>query len=154
MTVDGGYTMRAPCKCGCERGRLESRNGQACVYCAECGAHCYNAPKVETGTATRAVSTRPDIKPKQRARVLARDAHRCLTCGRPAGRVILHIGHVLSVDEGRALGATDVELYDDENLIAQCEECNLGTGSRSISPRLALLLIRAAIRRRELQGAA
>jgi 5-methylcytosine-specific restriction endonuclease McrA len=150
--------MSRPCKmCGPGDGRVDPKNGQNCVYCLKCGRMVYNAPRTELGEEPRSVRTRPDIKPSQKARVLERDCSRCLTCGRPAGApkredaspVILHIGHVLSVDDGRALGATDEELFDDENLVTVCEECNLGQGSRSLLPRLALRLIRAAKRRTE-----
>jgi 5-methylcytosine-specific restriction endonuclease McrA len=147
-------TMRAPCKCGSEAGRIEPKQGQNLVYCLGCGGWQYNAPKSETGEAQRSVRSRPDMKPGQKSRILERDSNRCLMCGRLGGpledgAVILHVGHILSVDEGPAAGASDAEIWDDSNLFAQCEECNLGQGARSLAPRQAMLLVRAAVQRAE-----
>lgn len=141
------WPLPTPCECGETRGEIRPKAGHNCLYCVGCDRYVKNVAKADTGEAPRSVSTRVDIKPAQRERIIERDAGRCMLCGRPAGQVILHIGHVLSVEEGRALGATDEELYDDENLLALCEECNLGMGRRSVSPRLALRLIRAAMMR-------
>jgi 5-methylcytosine-specific restriction endonuclease McrA len=139
------YAMRAPCRfCGVLDGELRPTNGQNCVYCAGCGKLAYNAPKSETGEPQRSVSTRPDIKPGQRARILMRDLARCVLCGATGN---LHVGHVLSVDEGRKQGATDAELFDDKNLACLCEECNLGLGRASFDPLIWLRLLRARIGR-------
>lgn len=133
-----GYQMRAPCpRCGSTAGRIETRNGQDCIFCLDCGKFCYNAPRAETGREVRSIRTRPDLKPSQRARILARDNCRCIMCGRgPGDGISLVIGHLISVDEGRRYGLADAELFSDENLAAFCEECNSGQGSRSLSPRL------------------
>ena len=136
--------MRNPCRvCGWTEGKRDDRNGQACIFCVSCGSFAYNAPKSETGESQRSLRTRPDIKPSQRARILERDGNRCHSCGKDSSQVILNIGHVLSVDDGRIIGATDEELFDDENLFTVCEECNSGQGARSLPPRFALRLIRA-----------
>ena len=60
----------------------------------------------------------------------------------------LDVGHLVSVEDGRSLGMTDEELYDDENLAAMCSPCNSGYGRNSVSPRLMAALIRARIQRR------
>lgn len=138
----GGWTLRTPCAhCGSNEGRIEPRGGQNCVFCAGCNRHLYNAPKSETGEKTRSIRTRPEIKPSQRARVLDRDSHRCVSCG--STDRALHIGHLVSVDAGIKLGMTESDLYDDENLATICEECNLGMGSRSVNPRLMWRLLQA-----------
>jgi len=141
--------MRAPCnRCAGTTGRIESRNGQDCVFCLTCGRFQYNAPKTETGREVRSLRTRPDIKTSQRSRILDRDGGRCVICHR-ADRG-LELAHLVSVDDNQklGLGMADSELYDDENLVAMCAPCNNGYGSMSVSPRMLLMLIRARIWRR------
>ena len=114
------------------------------MYCIGCGRFLYNAPKTETGEAQRSVTTvHNGIKPKQRARIILRALGRCELCGSTKN---LHIGHLLSVTDGLALGLTEAQLNDDANLSAMCEECNLGIGKDSVTARLyaALLNRRAA----------
>ena len=56
----------------------------------------------------------------------------------------------MSVEEGFALGATEAELFDDANLAAMCQACNLGLGALSVSPRtyaVMLWLVRAEMQR-------
>lgn len=121
------YWMREPCrKCTNQRGLRVDRGGQACIYCAVCGQFAYNAPKSETGEPQRSVRTRPDIKPSQRRRIFDRDGSRCVFCNTDDTK--LHVGHLLSVDDGHRLGVPDNELFSDENLAVMCEECNLGFG--------------------------
>jgi 5-methylcytosine-specific restriction endonuclease McrA len=130
-----GFAMRAPCRdCGHATGVVHEVNGQDTVRCAQCGRYQYNAPRTETGRRVRSINERPDIKPKRRARILARDNFTCVGCHRSDRP--LHIGHLLSVKQGRELGAADELLYSDENLAAMCEECNLGFGETSFPPRL------------------
>lgn len=137
--------MRAPCAhCGHTKGIVTERNGQDVVRCIACGTHCYNRPKTESGKPQRSVRTRPDIDPSTKARILERDNYTCVMCHR--ADLPLHIGHLLSVADGKTLGATEAELYDDENLAAMCEECNLGLGWRSVSLRLVYRILLARIR--------
>lgn len=132
--------MRAACaRCGCVRGLVQEKNGQDVVRCLECGAHCYNRPKTESGKPQRSVRTRPEIKPSTKVRILERDNYACVMCH--ASDRVLHVGHLLSVLDGRRLGATDEELFDDENLAAMCEECNLGLAENSVSLRLVFLIL-------------
>lgn len=140
--------MREVCRrCGEKRGYIETKSGQDVVYCLACDAYAYCAPRAETGKPQRSVRTRPDIKPKQRVRVLIRDGNRCVLCH--ADDKTLHIGHLLGYEEGKAVGATDDELYDDDNLAAMCEECNLGLGIEQLSPLAMLRVLRV---RRKQQG--
>ena len=144
------YESREACpECDVTAAALLPSNGQNVVRCARCGRHLYNAPKIETGQRPRTVETlRHPIKPSQQARILDRDHRTCVLCGRSA--VQLTIGHLLSVEDGTAVGASERELYDDANLAAMCESCNLGLGRHSISPRtyavIMLHLVRAEIR--------
>ena len=135
------HPLRKMCSCGGEHGYILDKNGQAVVKCADCDKYQYNAPKSETGRSTRSVSRR-NMKPSTKARILERDGHRCVTCGGASkDGFVLHIGHILSVDEAKKQGVGR-EVYDcDENLIAQCEECNLGQSSRPLPARLLLSLI-------------
>jgi hypothetical protein len=132
------HRLRAPCKtCGGREARLERRSGQACLFCANCGAFQYNAPKGELGEVPRAVSLH-GIPASQRARILDRATGRCELCG--AGGV-LHIAHLLSVADGVRDNVPDDVIKSDHNLAVTCEECNLGLGSLSVSPRLYIALL-------------
>lgn len=55
--------------------------------------------------------------------------------------MILHIGHVLSVEGGKALGLDADLLTSTSNLVPLCEEDNLGLGKRSIHPITHWLLV-------------
>lgn len=141
------YRSRKPCPdCGTTDAVLIPRNGQNTVRCQNCHRLLYNAPKTETGEVPRTVATvRRQIKPSQQARIFDRDHGRCVLCGR--GDLPLTIGHLLSIEDGVALGANEDEIQDDANLAAMCEACNLGLSGRSVSPptyaRIMLHLIRA-----------
>lgn len=142
------HQMRAPCKfCGFAEGRIETKNGQDCVYCASCGRHNYNAPKTETGRAVRTVSTVHEaITTGKRARILLRSNGRCEICGRkPNGEDGLHVGHLLSVKRGMEAGLSDTEINGEENLAAMCGECNLGIGDLPIPLRLAISIVKARV---------
>jgi hypothetical protein len=141
------FTMRAPCqRCHSETGKIVQSGGQNVVRCYWCGTFAYNAPKTETGERKRSVTTvHNGIKPKQRARLILRSGGRCELCG---NRAPLHIGHLVSVEDGLASGLTEVELNDDANLIPLCEECNLGLGSLSATARLLVsIALRIEVRR-------
>jgi len=145
------HRSRQPCPdCGITDAVIISTSGQNTVRCQRCGKHLYNAPKTETGEQPRTVRTlRADLKPSQQARILDRDSRRCVLCGTADGLMV--IGHLLSVEDGVSLGATELELSDDANLATMCEACNLGLGGRSILPRtyavIMLHLVRADLRR-------
>lgn len=154
--MDGTFAMRKPCT-GCQYpyGRIVKKSDQNCVYCAQCNKYAgYNAPKRETGEEQRHVSSRPGLKPNQRARIVERDNSQCVLCGRSPARdgIILHVGHVLSVDDGERIGAKHEELWDDDNLYTSCEECNLGQGKLSLPPRMALSLLRARMHHRDMKA--
>jgi len=65
----------------------------------------------------------------------------------------MHVGHVVSVDAGMAIGLSDAEINDEENLIATCEQCNLGQGAQPIPLRVAIAILRARITWRNKQEA-
>lgn len=144
------FTMRHPCPgCSGTNGRILERNGQDTVRCLQCARFQYNAPRTETGREQRSVTTiHAAIKPKQRARIILRDGGRCILCGATGN---LHVGHLVSVDAGMRFGLTDDEINDDENLVAQCEECNLGIGSEPMPLRVAIVVLRARIAWRNAQ---
>lgn len=137
------YPLRTMCSCGGVNGRIETRGSQDCVFCLDCGRFQYNAPRVETGRAVRSVSTvHSAIKPKQWARILERAHFCCESCHQERA---LHVGHILSVADGLELGInlTEQQLNSDDNLIAHCEECNLGQGRRPLPLWLAVGLVLA-----------
>lgn len=125
------YKMRAPCRfCGCPNGTLKPSGGQDCVYCIGCGKHAYNAPRTETGKEKRSVTTvHEQIKPKMRIRVLERANFQCEFCGAHGVTVILHVDHLVPVKIALEDGWTDQQINHEDNLVAACEECNLGRGS-------------------------
>lgn len=142
--MSAAHAMRAACRgCGGTIGRIETRGGQDCVFCVQCGCHAYNAPRVETGREVRTLRTRPDIKPSVRARILERDNATCVLCHRCD--VDLDVGHLISVDAGRKAELTDAEIYADENLAAMCAACNSGLSSRPVSLRFAVALLRSRL---------
>lgn len=136
MNVDPDrFTMRAPCRCGENLGRIVEKNGQDTVRCISCNAYCYCAP--------RSVSTvHKAIRTSQRERILERATVKCELCG---ARGNLHVGHIISVEIGLGFGLTEIELNDDENLLCLCEECNLGMGSKPMPMRVAIVVLRARI---------
>lgn len=137
--------MRAACtRCGGMTGIVSEKNGQDIVRCVQCGTYAYSRPKSESGKPQRTVRTRPEIKPSTKARILERDNYTCVMCHTATG--VLHIGHLLSVADGKEMGATEDELFDDENLAAMCEECNLGMSDRTVSLRLVYQILKARIR--------
>lgn len=151
------FVMREPCRwclkdegVEVQVGTVTFVNGQDSVRCRRCERHCYNAPRTETGKPQRNVRSRPQLSFGQRERILQRDGGRCFLCGRDplAHGVILHVAHVLSVADGRKQGVEDDVLFDDANLVAACEECNLGMGKLSLEPRIWLALCRAQMGRR------
>lgn len=129
------HPMREPCpRCGCRDGTITTRSGQDTVRCAECKQYCYNAPRSETGRERRSLSTRPDVRPRQRSRIMLRDNFACIMCHR--SDVPLEIGHLVSVHDAHLVGLSDAELTSDDNLAVMCEECNSGLSKQSLPPRL------------------
>lgn len=129
MTDTPTLNMRKGCRvCGHDLGYIEHRNGQDVMLCAKCGSYQYCAPKSETGRATTSTRSRADIKPKVKARVLARHGHQCVSCGRsPAVHgVVLDIDHLVPVALAKKHDLHD-EIIDSEwNLVPTCAECNRG----------------------------
>lgn len=145
MSIEN-YQMRSACDhCESTTGRIVEKNGQDLVICT-CGKYQYCAPRTETGRKARSLSTtHKAIKPKQRSRIIDRANGRCERCGVPCNttRTGLHVGHVVSVKDGHAAGLSDAEINSDENLLAECGECNLGHGSEPIPLRIYIALISA-----------
>lgn len=150
---EGDFFLRQACLCcACTTGKIETRNGQDCVFCFGCGRFQYNAPKTETGRKARSIqTTHALIRPATRARVLMRASGRCELCGaKPNGQDGgLHVGHLLSVKDGHAHGLTDSEINGDENLAAFCAECNLGMGEETVPLRLAVAIVLARLGKQE-----
>lgn len=124
-------------------GTIETKGGQDCVYC-QCGRFQYNAPRVETGRAVRSVqTTHAAIKPNQRSRIIERANSRCERCGKhaAASETGLHVGHILSVKDGHLNDVSDDVINSDENLIAECDECNLGHGKGCLPVRFVVALL-------------
>jgi hypothetical protein len=128
------HPMREPCPaCGCPDGTITTRNGQDTVRCAQCQRYCYNAPRSETGRERRSLSTRPDVRPRQRSRIFLRGNFACIMCHR--SDVALQIGHLISVHDGRLVGQSDDDLTSDVNLARlaglrgrHCLRCRPGRG--------------------------
>jgi 5-methylcytosine-specific restriction endonuclease McrA len=142
--MDGSYPLRNQCACGSSTGYIIEKNGQDVVRCVTCDNWDHNAPRVETGRAIRSVSTRPTIKPKRRFRLLERDGNTCVSCHR--GGVPLHLGHLISVEDGHQHGIPDELIWHDWNLAPFCDECNLGLGRSTVAVHLMwrCLMVRLA----------
>jgi hypothetical protein len=140
------HPLRQPCKnCSATAGYIKTAGGQDVVRCAVCDLYQYNAPRVETGREVRTVTTvHAGIKPGQRSRILLRATSHCELCGKgPTDEHPLAVGHLLSVREGMELGLTELELNNDENLAAMCDECNSGIGRETVPLRLCFAIIKA-----------
>ena len=87
-----------------------------------CGKYAKFIGKKDLGLETRSCRS-SDLKPSDRTRILTRDGYRCVKCGRTPPEVMLHIDHIVPVDDG---GSDDAD-----NLITCCEEDNLGKGKTS-----------------------
>lgn len=138
--------MRKECvACNCKNGKIVTRSGQDCVFCERCNRYQYNAPKTETGRSKRSLSTtHAAIKPSQRSRIIERAQLRCERCGKSCFSEAdgLHVGHILSVESGHAQGLSDDIINCDDNLIAECAECN-GHGKQCLPVRLLVALLHA-----------
>ena len=146
VTVDlRDFAMRSPCpRCNGQSGYVVDKNGQDTVRCNTCDSFCYNAPRTETGREARTATTvHNGVRPKLRSKILERDGHRCVLCH--TTEQTLHAGHVVSVGAGIVAGLSDAEINDEENLIAMCEECNLGQGEQPISLSVAIRILKARI---------
>lgn len=148
-----GFTMRHPCrKCHNTKGHIVTKGGQDVVYCATPGCDTYagyNMPRTESGREVRTTTTvHAAIKPNKRYRVLERASGKCELCGK--SDCVLHVAHLVSVDAGMRSGMSDLEINDEENLCSMCDECNLGMSSTPIPLRLAVAMVMARIRNRDL----
>jgi 5-methylcytosine-specific restriction endonuclease McrA len=141
-------TMRAACRdCGGLDGVVIIKGGQDTVWCSQCGRYAgYNPPRTETGRSRRSLRSRPQISPSQRSRILERDNSTCLRCGCSGGP--LNVAHWISVHDGKAVGLSEAELFDDENLLVLCAECNAGQGRETLPLRFMATVLRVRIARR------
>jgi len=74
-----------------------------------------------------------------------RDHSKCVICGKSSSEAVLHVAHIISDCEYQELKKKypDFKIdvcYDDINLFTCCEGCNLGQGSRSLIPKLAVFV--------------
>jgi 5-methylcytosine-specific restriction endonuclease McrA len=138
--------LRIPCRfCGSDEGHIRVSGGQDCVICCGCERWQINAPKTETGRAARSLRTTHElIKPSLRWKIIERAGGVCESCKRsPAGSEGLQVGHVVSVEDGHKYGLTDRQINSEENLIAQCAECNSGASSRTIPIWMLIAIVKA-----------
>jgi hypothetical protein len=143
------FRLRTPCTCGGLEGKITTTGGQDCVRCLACHKFQYNAPKVETGREVRTTTTvHNGIKPKQRYRIIERASGRCELCG-ARDDVVLHVGHLISVEFGMQRGMTDQEINSEDNLCCMCDQCNLGVGKTPIPLRLAIAMVLARLRNQD-----
>jgi hypothetical protein len=138
-------TMREPCRgCGCPDGAVITKGGQDTVRCSRCGRYAgYNAPRTETGRPRRSLRSRPQISPSQRSRVLLTYNSTCAKCNRSDRP--LHVAHWISVHDGKEQGLSEAELFDDENLLVLCAECNAGQGRETLPLRFMATVLRVRI---------
>lgn len=142
--------MRAICKhCGnCKSGLVAWKNGQHTVTCIGCGRHNYNAPKNEIGLSNEPKTCRKNIKDTQKVRIFERDGFRCMICGKSVPMfpdIVLHVSHIISVKQADDLEkkynvSAAAYVNKDVNLFTCCAECNLGQGSASMIPSVAVFI--------------
>lgn len=132
-------------KCGAVEPQLTDRNGQWVAHCPHCHDYIKCVPKADLGLEVRSVTSRKGLKPRIRSRVLDRFGHSCISCGRIAGDVILHIDHIIPVQMAKDHGFYDDLIESEWNLAPECEECNLGKGAVVFSARTVALMYRALV---------
>jgi hypothetical protein len=139
--------QRACATCGSLDGILTFGDTHQRLDCANCGRWQKWVSKQELGLAPRPVARDAQcVPPKQRARILARDGCRCQFCGSTER---LHVGHILAHAEGTSAGIDHELLDSDDNLITQCEACNV-----PVRESLPLWLAAALLARKRPHGAA
>jgi hypothetical protein len=69
----------------------------------------------------------------------------CLRCGHNGG--LLNVAHWISVHDGKAVGLSEAELFDD--LLVLCAECNAGQGRETLPLRFMATVLRVRIARRQ-----
>lgn len=72
---------------------------------------------------------RKALSKRVRFEVFKRDDFQCRYCGARAPEVLLHVDHVLPVVEG---GTNSLD-----NLVAACDQCNLGKGAKNLGEKSA-----------------
>ena len=136
--------MAIPDKCKrCGSNSLNTRQNGVHVelFCESCDSHQKFISRRELNLESRTVqSVHKSIKPKLRTKVLLRANTHCEMCGK--GNVLLHVGHLVSVEAGIEAGLETDQINHDENLCAMCAECNLGLGGDAVPLRLALAILK------------
>jgi 5-methylcytosine-specific restriction endonuclease McrA len=146
--------LRRPCSsCSGSEGYIVTKNGQDVVRCAECDDYQYCAPRVETGRDVRSISTRPNLKPSVRYRILDEFGYICLICGRGAPEVELVIDHIISRAAAATADLLDELIDSEDNLAPLCAECNSGKRA-TFTVGTIRLMYRALVMRRHLGDAA
>ena len=142
------FLSRQKCpRCKGSAATLEYVNGSPIVRCASksCvniwtgkGRYLYHAPKIDTGDKpVNSATVHASISSQKKAAVLERDGYRCVLCGMAAGDgAILHVGHILSVSDGIRFEVETAIINHPDNLMTNCQSCNISIGSRSVAPRL------------------
>lgn len=133
--------------CGSDIADVTPNRQHYSAWCADCQTFSHHVSRTYLGLARRPVSdSRRNIPAGRRARILARDNGRCVLCGRSAAEgVQLTVGHLVSVKDGERLNADEGLIWDDLNLAAMCDTCQLGLRDVSVGPvvYLALICLRA-----------
>lgn len=71
----------------------------------------------------------------KRHRVMERHDYKCVICGaRRSSNTTLHMGHCISVADGRTRNIDPELLNIDENYVPMCAACNSEQGARSLTP--------------------
>lgn len=141
------FDMSKTCKhCGSSRGTPNMDGVHERVNCAKCGRYVYFRGKVESGRKKRSVSTVHDgLRTSTKAKVKLRSNGMCELCGKSFSESPCHVSHVISVNAGLAHGLTETELNDAENLVALCEECNIGLSDTTLPVRFVARVLRCRV---------
>ncbi len=137
-------------ECDGTEGTIETKSNQDCLTCNTCNRFQRNVSKVDSGRKPRTVKTTHDaIKTSVKNLVLHRCNGFCELCGKGPPFAILQVSHIISVEYGHDHGLTDDQINDQENLIALCDECNLGGGKECLPLRFALRVVWARLGRKK-----
>jgi|TARA_R100000093_G_scaffold68986_1_gene40930 5-methylcytosine-specific restriction endonuclease McrA len=138
--------MDCDCDCGATEGTVSPAGPHYRLDCDN-GHYIKFVSKKELGIAQRSVRSHPDIAPNIHYKVMERAGGMCELCGSHSDEFPLHVDHILSIYDAKNMDI-EIRIYESmDNLMALCEECNLGKGRTSLSPRVyAALLNRRADR--------
>jgi len=116
--------------------------------CIQCDASNGNVSREDAGKRERThKSVHSAIPERVRNAVRMRAGCKCEICGRLAADSVLHVSHLISVDDGLRFEIPTSVLNSEENLAMFCEQCNTDMHTETVPLRIAVIIL--AVRSRK-----